>query len=656
MTLSKVNSTIDQFGGLADKLEGYWAKGTWLLRELPIHGLPEDNGLSELHRNSTIQFDSLLPNHSHIRAEMKYGCMVALQCGNWTPTGLAQGGKTVLSHFPKILTAVPTISSILDNTWDEWERILTVWYTKNYPKRFKTRKIIVKDHKDGFKETLMKEGVEPIGRFKKIYEIVRSSFSTDNTEEWEKDIVNLEVLGYRKKKSDPVTLNFTYLSPQWLKVHIRSFIKEQLIRGNLVACSAEFYLSCLRSLGRFIEENEPHILKPEHIDRVFIRRFINYVNTLITIRVSSKQQAGEPVSSRTKDTILRAARVFIRESGRMGIAPYAKQDLFDSSDFPEKIHDESIKHIPDFVADQIDEHLDKLPEPWHSIMAINLDVGARIGDSVLIPLDCLIYDDDDNPYLVFESQKTNAELYPLPIKPETHEIIKAAQTRALDFVGSDCNILFPANKRGESYSPSSIDQQLRKWIMAFNIKDEDGRYWQISTHQCRHTVGMNILNNGGTEADVQYMLKQMSAGPGRKYSRLKDETRKLEWAKYKGLVIDCTGTVVDDLESVNSIESQWLKHNLHTQVLPNGYCKKPVTDGECEHANRCLRCKAFRTCKTFLPVHKKHLAKSNNIAQNARAEGRIREAQTNETMAGILSLLIARLERLNKGETADAAI
>lgn len=630
-----------------EKITGYWLTETWLTNEIPVTDNPSTAP------GSKIEF-GVFSDNVCIQAQMQYGCMVAIKNLDWTSRGLKPLNR-YLRNFSKIIAKNKPVNSILDRSWDEWDQLLTDWYKDLYPKEFRTKKYFLKAEGGGYKEST--ELVKPggISRIKRIYENVLALVTPDDDRDpWEKDIVNLVSLGHFKKRGQPKTLDFSVISLVWLKECNRKFIREKFARDDISPSTASGFLSAAARFGEYLRVHQPVIQQPDQINRKTIRGFVNYLDTLKTQVVSTKQPAGSPLRPRTISGILTAVRVFIRDSGRMGLASFPTQDLFEVDDFPDIPRGEDVAEIPEFVVDQMYENLDKLLEPWRSIMFTGLGVGCRIGDCILMPIKCLDYDENGHPYLLFTSHKTDSSVGPLPIQQNLYEVINNAQQRAFDLAGPSVELLFPADKLGEPYHPQSGKRIIRKWIVECDIKGEDGFHWQFNYHQCRHTVGMAILNNGGDERDVQHMLGHATGATGRVYARLRDETRKNEWVKYKGAVIDSMGRVVGNLDAVDDADAQWLKHNLRSQALPNGYCKKPISEGACEHANACMGCPTFRTCKGFLSDHKKHLARCELLSKEATADGHLRKAQLNERTAAKLRKWIDSLEQSIDEERIDA--
>lgn len=621
-----------------------WSQPVWFVCDLPIPNVSDR--LPEKLLNRKYDFEKAFSDPV-IREQIQYGCMRAFVDGDWSYKAF-NDLSTYLSHISRAIAELGSVRSLLDKDWAEWENCLIEWYRENFPKRFRYKKKVVRDAGSGLrqeqKELILPDG---IGRFRRIYSKVSECLSSQgHQDEWGKDDVDFEKLGLWNKGNVKV-LRTSLVEPVWLREYFKAWAKEKIARG----CSpntASRYLTGVRIFGAFVGARG--IEKPEDINRKVLLAFIRYVAQLKTTKASVKQNVGEKLHPVTQDGYVRGVVVFIKESGRWSVGPFPKEELLWADDYPDIPRNDEVHYIPEYVVKQMLSNLSNLAYPWSSIMAVGLHVGCRISDCLQIPHDCLIYDDEKAPYLLVESQKTRVEYNPLPIvDKEVFETIIDAQVRAVEIAGDRCRFLFPSDESGGYYHPQSGKYRFRNWIFECGIKDVEGNFWQFNFKQCRSTTGMRIINNGGTEFDVQYQLGQLTLAVGRKYARLADTVKKDIWAKHKGIVVDAMGRKVADLADVNSPEAQWLKFNLKTQSLSNGWCKKPVQDGTCKHANKCLSCNSFRTSPAFLPIHKDHLHRCKIKIAEAEADGNDRVKQLNEHTLFKLERIISGLKEHERG-------
>jgi integrase/recombinase XerD len=90
---------------------------------------------------------------------------------------------------------------------------------------------------------------------------------------------------------------------------------------------------------------------------------------------------------------------------------------------------------------------------------------------------------------------------------------------------------------------------------------------------------------------------------------------------------------------------KWLKRNILTQALPNGYCGLPVHQGGCPHATACLGCSNFRAMAQFLDYHKRQLIETKKIRITAEGHRRTRQAEMNKKVESSLLAIISTLEQ-----------
>jgi hypothetical protein len=236
----------------------------------------------------------------------------------------------------------------------------------------------------------------------------------------------------------------------------------------------------------------------------------------------------------------------------------------------------------------------------------------------------------------------------IPISRETARIIQIQQQKAKEQFGDHVSLLFPSPKRkNRPITKKSFVDRVNKLTLENNICDENGNRWHFSPHQCRHTVGTNMINNGVPHHIVQKYLGHDSPTMTQVYAHIHDQTLKEEIAKYHdSRVVNIAGEVVESTtpELDNDLDLHLFKKKVLAQSLSNGSCARPVVLGECPHANACFTCGDFRTTIEFLDQHKAQLGETKKIIKNAEEKGWERQAEMNKKVARNLENIINTLE------------
>lgn len=281
------------------------------------------------------------------------------------------------------------------------------------------------------------------------------------------------------------------------------------------------------------------------------------------------------------------------------------------------------------------------PEYMQRFIIILMETGRRVSEICALPFDCLEQDSQDDWYLRVQEYKMK-KIRLIPISAKCIDAIQKQQEYVTNTQSSNF-YLFPTRSKHKSphLSVIYVNQTLACISGTFDIKDINGKPWRFISHQFRHTVGTQMINNGVPQIMVQHYLGHESSEMTSRYAHIHNETMKTAFVEYQGKLIDIHGEpkAIEDLH-----DGQWLKANITTQSLPNGLCALPITQSKCPHANACLTYANFRTGPEHLPIHKKQLEETSKVINNAKQQGWDRVVESNVTVAKNLKKIICKLE------------
>lgn len=304
--------------------------------------------------------------------------------------------------------------------------------------------------------------------------------------------------------------------------------------------------------------------------------------------------------------------------------------------------------LSSFVMAQLEDadNLDKLTDRrWRLLFPLLTETGLRIGDALHLPLNCVVHDHQQAPYLRYYNRKMKREAL-VPISTETASSI-ADQARWVRERYSARGLLFPSERHnpdgGRPTSDYAVRRALDKWIAECPITDESGALARITPHQFRHTLGTRLINNDVPQEVVRRILDHSSLAMTAHYARLHDSTVRRHWERARK--IDIHGNDVATAGDGPLADAQWVKHHLSraSQALPNGYCGMPLQQS-CPHANACLTCPVFITTAEFLPQHREQLEMTRGIIERAHQRGQLRLVEMNQRTADNLITIIDSLE------------
>lgn len=590
----------------------YWSKDQWSSKTLPIEG--NDPSLHRQNNFSKFKFLSAQLNN-----ECKYFCKGNYISGKWSFMG--HTGATSLRLFFKFIEFCrPKTHSILDLELEEWEKLALPYAREFKPNKFR---VVQYRNKDGELVTYHHAENHPLlnflrGLYAEIYNY------EDKRTPWEKGIITPDLLGH-EPDSHPQSMNLNRIEIQWLRDIFVKFAqnRQEIAWGTLCG-----YIEAVVHLSKFILQKNT-IARPSDIDGKSIKDFVAHINKIIK-------------NDGSRANLLYHLRGFLEYSTKHGLADFPLKRLV-KEEFIPKSDNPLPDFIPPFVKKQIIDKLENLKNPWNLMLDISLEVGPRVTEITKLEFDALHQDGEDwcfKRYL-FKQRKYHV----VPITDELACKIQRWQEHLRDNLGKEPKYLFPnlQSSQLKPYSKTTFNKNVNEFIIANEIQQEDGSIWRYTSKQARHTAGTEMLNKTGSEKTVQRFLGHASSAPTRRYAHLYDSTLKEAWAEYHGRIVDCDGNVAEESFDPNSLDNQWLKHNMLTHVLPNGFCRRPKAMGACDHADACFTCGSFRTSEFWRPELEDQLSRAEELESNAASLGMKRQRQISGNTCTKLRKILANL-------------
>ena len=119
----------------------------------------------------------------------------------------------------------------------------------------------------------------------------------------------------------------------------------------------------------------------------------------------------------------------------------------------------------------------------------------------------------------------------------------------------------------------------RDFIKDNNIKDANGDYYNLTSHQFRRTLGTDMLSKGTNINVIQQVLGHSDSSVTKRfYADVKDKER-AEVFKSVGVIGNINQIQSSAFDNVSEFE--WFKANKDKGAcMCDGYCTKPVVDGK----------------------------------------------------------------------------
>ena len=320
------------------------------------------------------------------------------------------------------------------------------------------------------------------------------------------DVWDAQALGLKVIKTSTITkINFTKIHQPWLKELAKNFVKFTSATRALGTISN--YVDSIKSFSNFLSEYHPEITEIEQINRNLILEYISHLKTKNLAINTLRGHIGN-------------FKVFL-DTGNQNKWFKTDRYLIIEGDRPKKSKTKP-RYIPKYVKQQLNKHLDKLPKPLARMVLVIQECGMRYSSLGTISFDCLEYVGDDplgnqQWSIKFYDEKLKQDII-IPISLELVEIVKQQQSFIREHCGDDNEYLFTARRIGTNkceFKPAknkimkltSFCGYLDKLAVSHNIQDENGKLWRFESHQFRHNVGTEMINQADTLSKIIELWK-----------------------------------------------------------------------------------------------------------------------------------------------------
>ena len=408
--------------------------------------------------------------------------------------------------------------------------------------------------------------------------ILHLSVQPSEQSEFDKDIWDGRKLGADIRPSDKITINFRTISQPWLRQAAKQYIKYTFATLSWGVCGSK--KNALRHFSSFLTEYYPEYLGSD-INRLVIIEFLGYL--------VSKELRGK-----TRLNYLVDLNIFFTLCSQNGWADVSDKILVYKEDYP-RLNKPLPRYIPQEILEQINQHIETLPESVMRMVLVLQESGMRISELCRLKFDCLRQDSAGDWWLNYYQFKMKKD-HTITISRELAGVIQEQQNYIRNNLDSSFEYLFCGRSTGSKrfmplnkpMNPDAFTDYLKRLIITNNICTASGKPWNLTAHQFRHSVGTRMINNGVPQHIIQRYLGHDSPNMTATYAHLFDSTLKKEIAEYHGRTVNISGQILSaENPELETSDLQWFKRNVHAQALPNGSCARPIIKGDCPH-EECL--------------------------------------------------------------------
>ena len=451
-------------------------------------------------------------------------------------------------------------------------------------------------------------------------------------------------------------LDFSYISREEIKDVVKDYVWQNYRVGNKTL--SRLYGEVNSWFKHFIKyADAKRITSLNSLDNAVIDEYVSYLHTTLS------DKTNKPLSYNYQKVCLDVLKSVIRwcQLHRPNDVPTI--EIFTGSEYIGINRKVKIDFIPDDVVAQINEALKKEENPYLKYGIIILQsTGMRIGDLLKLRIDCI------KPHLIsgytieWTQHKGRKDKAPMPVRSECVAAIEklieiTAELRSeADEKDKDTLMIYRVSKGIGAGSVSVITTMTftTNWFRDFikrNIKDANGDYYNLTSHQFRRTLGTDMLSKGTNINVIQNVLGHSDPFVTKRfYADVKDKER-AEVFKSVGVIGNINQIQSSAFDNVSEFE--WFKANKDKGAcMCDGYCTKPVVDGKiCDRLlkrQKCYTCSRYITTPEYLEAHKKHLANLEKQLEEGAIYGEHYVEHFIPTIE-VLKVIIERLEGLQNG-------
>ena len=292
--------------------------------------------------------------------------------------------------------------------------------------------------------------------------------------------------------------DFSYISSEEIKDVVKDYVWQNYRIGN--KSLSTLYNEVKAYFFQFIRfADARNITSLKRLTNTDVDHFISYLHTTISERTK------KPFGTNTQRISLNTLKSIIRWCQLHRPNDVPTTEIFTGNEYIGVNRKLKIDFIPDDVIAQINEALKKEENPYLKYGIIILQsTGMRIGDLLKLRIDCI------KPHLIsgytieWTQHKSRKNKVPMPVRSECVAAIEKLIEITADLrdkcVEKDKDILLINTiKSGNQYGSEAgkicaISQGTFQWwletfIRDNNIKDANGDYYNLTSHQFRRTLG-----------------------------------------------------------------------------------------------------------------------------------------------------------------------
>lgn len=562
-------------------LIGEWDKDTWNLGNCGIDRI--DNIINK-HDTSYkfVYFESIKDNI--IKRELKlytFNLLINMKNDNFSTLRTKLRRLNLFIDFISInkfeIESLSEINYYIENKYEDYLKdkdIKTHYIDKNFGT--KNRKTIAKIPID----------------IKKFLDEIYRKVSNKTPDLW--DIEKFNISKHRINSSNMIkALNFYNIDNEDNKEIIKRYIKYLILDTQT---SLSFIQSKIGDIKKFFKFFKNKTL--QQISRINIEEYKSYL-------LNSNIQ--DTTYNRHLLSVRGLMEYCVKNGELIKCNIYTEYDLLNTS-FRLKG-----RTVEKYVIDQILNNIESIPKDYSIMYLMLYCTGMRISEICQLNVDCL-KKDSKGFYIVYYQQKMKKEVSN-PIPENLYRLMLEQKEDIIKRLGNDQKYLF-CKDDGTPILSNTFRAKMKSIFKSLDIRTSEGNLYNFRPHEYRHTFATNLLDRNVPFAVIQKLLHHKSPEMSLNYVEITGKRRKNKYIEFIDILGNKTTSLFDKEYDFNKLyEVQWLKKELRSQALPNGYCTLPTGLGKCPYSNKCLSCSNFKTTPGHINILMKQLSRINYLIE-----------------------------------------
>lgn len=446
--------------------------------------------------------------------------------------------------------------------------------------------------------------------------------------------------------------DFSFIFSNEIKDVVMDYIWGKYRIGDVATRSLSALISAFAYFNAFA--NERGIIRFKDMTNNDVDNLLSYLRTTIS------EHSKRPLAYRYQKMCFGVLRNVVHWGQIHKPNEVPDKEIFTGNEYSGINRKLKIDYIPDNILAVINESLKNEGNPYVRYGTIILEsTGMRIGDLLLLRVDCIEPHPIDGHTIQWLDHKKRKERPTLPIKREcvlaVERLLECTKETREEADNSLNKYLFIHKAKAGMKNGQVVkihETTLRTWFKNFikinNIVGSDGELYNLTFHQFRRTLGTDMLSKGINVNVIQQVLGHaFPYTTNLYYTDIKDRERA---EIFKGVGIIGNIAMLDASVFDNKKEMEWFDANKDKGAcMSDGYCTKPFAEGKvCDRLlkrQKCYTCSRYITTPEYLDAHKNHLySLERQIAENAIYGEHY--AEHFRPTIGVLKVIIERLEAL----------